>query len=46
MDLEAEKSSISAETDLMGRSLKAQMKYAGKQGFRFSTVIGVMRSSW
>lgn len=31
---------IRAETDLMGRSLKAQMKYAGKQGFRFSTVIG------
>ena len=28
------------ETDLMGRSLKAQMKYADKIGAMFSTVIG------
>ena len=31
---------ISAETDLMKKSLKAQMKYADRQGARFSVVIG------
>lgn len=31
---------IPAETDLIGRSVKAQMKYADKHGFAFSTVIG------
>lgn len=31
---------ISAETDLMGRSLKAQMKYAGKKGYKFVVVLG------
>lgn len=31
---------VSAETDLMGRSLKAQMKYADKTGARFSVVLG------
>ena len=29
-----------AETDLMGRSLKAQMKYAGKMNFNYVAVIG------
>ena len=28
------------ETDLMGRSLRAQMKYADKLGCRFSLVLG------
>ena len=31
---------ISAETDLLGRSLKAQMKYAGKSGARYVLVLG------
>lgn len=31
---------IRAETDLVGRSVKAQMKYANKQGFAYSVVIG------
>lgn len=31
---------VSAETDLMNRSLKAQMKYADKIGARFVVVIG------
>ncbi|MBR7110953.1 MAG: histidine--tRNA ligase [Clostridia bacterium] len=31
---------ISAECDLMSRSLKAQMKYAGRIGAKFVTVIG------
>ncbi len=31
---------IRAETDLMGRSLKAQMKYADKTSARFAVVIG------
>ncbi|MBQ9994123.1 MAG: histidine--tRNA ligase, partial [Clostridia bacterium] len=31
---------FSAETDLNGRSVKAQMKYADKMGFNFSCVIG------
>ncbi len=31
---------VRAETDLIGRSLKAQMKYADKQGARYVLVIG------
>ncbi len=31
---------ISAECDLMGRSLKAQMKYAGKSGAEYAIVVG------
>ena len=31
---------ISAETDLMERSVKAQFKYADKKGARFVAVIG------
>ncbi len=31
---------IRCETDLLGRSLKAQMKYAGKSGARYVLVIG------
>ncbi len=31
---------ISAECDLMARSLKAQMKYAGRSGAKYVTVIG------
>ena len=31
---------IAAECDLMGRSLKSQMKYADKIGARFSVVLG------
>ncbi len=34
------KRGVRAETDLMGRSLKAQMKYAGKQNFRYVAVLG------
>jgi aspartyl-tRNA synthetase len=32
--------SISAESEIMGRSLKAQMKYAGRQGYRHVAIIG------
>lgn len=31
---------ISADTDLLGRSLKAQMKYADKIGYKYVVVIG------
>ena len=31
---------ISADTDLTGRSLKAQMKYADKRGYKYVAVIG------
>lgn len=31
---------VSADTDLMGRSLKAQMKYAGKRGYAYVIVLG------
>ena len=31
---------VRADTDLIGRSLKAQMKYADKQGARYTLVIG------
>ncbi len=31
---------IGAETDLMGRSLKSQMKYANKKGFSYTIVLG------
>ncbi len=31
---------VGAETDLMSRSLKAQMKYADKKGFLYTIVIG------
>ena len=34
------KEGISAETDLMGRSVKAQMKNANKLGAHFSIVLG------
>lgn len=32
--------SVGAETDLVGRSLKAQMKYADKMGFSYIIVLG------
>ena len=31
---------VGAETDLMGRSLKSQMKYADKKGFSYTIVLG------
>ena len=31
---------VGAETDLMGRSLKAQMKYADKKGFLHTVILG------
>ncbi len=31
---------IAAETEMMERSLKAQMKYAGRQGYRYVAIIG------
>ena len=31
---------IPADKDYMGRSLKAQMKYAGKTGVRYAVIIG------
>lgn len=31
---------LSADKDYMGRSMKAQMKYAGKTGFRFVVILG------
>lgn len=37
---ELRKKGVSAECDIMGRSLKAQMKYAGKRGYAFVAVMG------
>lgn len=37
---EVRKSSLCAEGDIVGRSLRAQMKYADKTGAKFSLVIG------
>lgn len=34
------KNNISAEMDLLGRSVKAQMKYANKIGARYSVILG------
>jgi histidyl-tRNA synthetase len=34
------KKGVFAENDVMGRSLKAQMKYADKIGAKYSVVIG------
>jgi histidyl-tRNA synthetase len=34
------KSGLSADKDFLGRSLKAQMKYAGKTGCRFVVILG------
>lgn len=34
------KSGISADTEFTGRSVKAQMKYAGKIGARFTAILG------
>lgn len=34
------KEGINAETDLMGKSVKAQMKYANKLGAYYSIVLG------
>ncbi|HHU42750.1 MAG: histidine--tRNA ligase [Bacillota bacterium] len=34
------RNNISAETDYMGRSLKAQMKYADKKGYEYVLVLG------
>ena len=31
---------VSAESDLLGRSVKAQMKYANKQGARYTMILG------
>lgn len=40
LTLELRKKGIAAECDTMGRSVKAQMKYADKLGVRFSLIIG------
>ncbi len=37
---ELRRSGVAAECDVMGRSLKAQMKYADKKGARFTLMIG------
>ena len=37
---ELRRNGISAEIDLMGRSIKAQFKYAGKTGAKYDAVIG------
>jgi histidyl-tRNA synthetase len=37
---ELRRNNISAETDLMSRSVKAQMKYANKIGAKYSAIIG------
>ena len=38
--LELRQSGISAQFDVVGRSVKAQMKFADKIGARFTTIIG------
>lgn len=37
---ELRRKGLSCETDITGRSVKAQMKYADKKGFTFVTVLG------
>jgi histidyl-tRNA synthetase len=37
---ELRKAGVAAEADVMGRAVKAQMKYADKTGARFSMIIG------
>lgn len=37
---ELRKNGVFADTDLMSRSLKAQMKFAGKRGYKYVAVIG------
>ncbi len=37
---ELRKNGVCADTDLMSRSLKAQMKFAGKRGYEYVAVIG------
>ena len=40
MTLDVRGQCMSAQTDLVGRSLKAQMKYADKIGAKYSVVLG------
>jgi len=40
MVYELRKEGLSAEKDLMGKSLKAQMKYADKLGAKYSIALG------
>ena len=40
LSLELRQSGIGAQFDVVGRSVKAQMKYADKIGARFTTVLG------
>ena len=40
MALELRQSGVSAQFDVVGRSVKAQMKYADKIGARYTAVIG------
>lgn len=37
---EMRRAGVAADIDYLGRSLKAQMKYAGKQGARFVAILG------
>jgi len=37
---ELRRAGLSAEQDIVGRSVKAQMKYAGKLGVRYAAIIG------
>jgi len=45
MVYELRKEGLSAEKDLMGKSLKAQMKYADKLGAKYSIASAMMRLS-
>jgi len=45
MVYELRKEGLSAEKDLMGKSLKAQMKYADKLGAKYSIALAMMRLS-
>jgi len=45
MVYELRKEGLSAEKDLMGKSLKAQMKYADKLGAKYSMPSAMMRLS-
>lgn len=40
LTMELRNKNVSADTDLLGRSLKAQMKYAGKRGYAYVIVLG------
>ena len=40
LTMELRRAGLPAETDFLGRSLKAQLKYADKKGIRYAVLLG------